>query len=284
MHTATLPADIRLTQRAAALLFKLALWLLLAAGLLWAARQPRFAFQHLQLEGQVLHHDAASVRTQVLPHLTGGFFTADLREVRQAFLALPWVREAVARRVWPGRLVVQLQEHQPKARWISSGKPIETPDDEADEDQPLPGELVSPQGVVFKVPLDDLRPLVDLPEFEGAHPDAAATMVAMYDALLPVLAPLHLGLLRLTRTDQGSWRVLLSNQAVMELGRGSQAEIITRVSAFVRTVNTVRSQRPQDWDRADLRHADGYALHFFKAKSPLANSGTGRMPAATATH
>ena len=50
--------------------------------------------------------------------------------------------------------------------------------------------------------------------------------------------------------------------AVIELGRGSDDEVLARAAAFVRTVAQVtgRYQRPLEY--ADLRHTDGYAVRL----------------------
>ena len=73
--------------------------------------------RQLKVEGDTQHNTAASIRSQVLPQLRGNYLSLDLQEARSAFEAVPWVRRAQVRRVWPDQLVVQLQEHQPVAYW-----------------------------------------------------------------------------------------------------------------------------------------------------------------------
>jgi hypothetical protein len=45
------------------------------------------------------------------------FISIDLDQAR-AFETVPWVRQATLRRIWPDRLAVHLDEHQPVALWL----------------------------------------------------------------------------------------------------------------------------------------------------------------------
>ncbi len=112
-----LPADIRLMNATAALVGVLALGVLALGAASWVARQPAFALRQIRLEGETARNNAATVRAHVMPRLAGNFFTLNLQAAREAFEAVPWVRHAVVRKVWPNRLVVQLEEHRPVAVW-----------------------------------------------------------------------------------------------------------------------------------------------------------------------
>ena len=69
--------------------------------------------------------------------------------MRAAFEAVPWVRRATVRRIWPNRLVVGIEEHRAIALW-GDGRLVNTFGElftanlaEAEEDGPLP-ELAGP--------------------------------------------------------------------------------------------------------------------------------------------
>ena len=47
----------------------------------------------------------------------GNFFAADLAAVRGRLEQVGWVRQVDARRVWPDRIEVRLEEHVAFARW-----------------------------------------------------------------------------------------------------------------------------------------------------------------------
>ena len=84
----------------------------------WAAvHLPVFNLVGITVEGEVDHNNANTLRANVTTRMTGNFFTADLRQVRDAFEGVPWVRLATVQREFPNRLRVTLQEHRPVAYW-----------------------------------------------------------------------------------------------------------------------------------------------------------------------
>jgi cell division protein FtsQ len=88
-------------------------------------------------------------------------------------------------------------------------------------------------------------------------------MLAMQRRLSVLLAPLNAGdLVLLTLSARGSWRADLEKGATIELGRGSDDEVIARTEHFVRTMPRVGARFQQALASADLRHADGFALRL----------------------
>jgi len=65
-------------------------------------------------EGDVLDYLAVTPTTSVL-----GF---DIDAARDRVLALPWVKEASVRRVYPDQLMVEIEEHAPFARMLQRGR------------------------------------------------------------------------------------------------------------------------------------------------------------------
>ena len=84
-----------------------------AAAVLWLARQPLFAIRVDQRRRRRRPQQRAR-RSAPTPRrkLAGNFLTIDLARCARAFESVPWVRQAVVRRVWPNRLRVQLEEHR----------------------------------------------------------------------------------------------------------------------------------------------------------------------------
>lgn len=253
----SLPSDVRLMNATALAIVVLAGAVLLAAGAAWVAHQPAFAFGAIRLEGEVTRNSAATIRANAAPRLAGNYFTLDLQAARRAFESVPWVRHAVVQRVFPNRLVVHMEEHHPVAVWKG---------DEGND------RLVNSYGEVFEANLGDVDE-ENLPEFAGEDDAAAPAVLAMYRRLLPVLKPLDVAPARLALSRRGSWQLELDNGAEMELGRGSDDEVLARTARFVRTINQVTSRQRRGWDHADLRHADGYALRMKGPLAPAAASG-----------
>jgi len=241
-----LPADVRLMQATANAVFVVAAIGLATAGLAWAARLPVFAIKGIRIEGEVARNSESTIRANAAHRLAGSFLTLDLQKSRAAFEAVPWVRHAVVRRVWPNRLAVQLEEHRPTALWVA--------DDGNDR-------LVNSFGEVFEANVGDVED-DELPRLQGPE-GSAPQMLAMLRRLAPVLEPLNAGdLAQLTLSARGSWRAELDNGAVIELGRGSEDEVLARTDHFVHTMPRVAAQYQRPLESADLRHSDGFAVRL----------------------
>ena len=240
-----LPADVRLMNAVSAGVFALAALALLAAGVLWLTRAPWFSIRAVQLDGELARNNVPTIRANALPRLQGNFFSLDLQRARAAFEAVPWVRQAVVRRIWPDRLAVQLEEHRPVALW------------QRDEENAL---LVNSHGELFEANLGDVEDEA-LPVFSGP-PDSSAAMWSMYRRLQPLLAREALAPRRLMLSTRGSWRAETDEGQTLELGRGSEDELVARTERFVRTLPQVSGRYGKPLLSADLRHGDGYALRL----------------------
>ena len=201
-----------------------------------------FSIQSVRIDGEVARNSATTIRANAMPKLSGSFFTLDVKQAKAAFESVPWVRRAVVSRVWPNRLAVRLEEHRALAQWGDD-------------------RLVNLQGEVFDANLGDVEDDA-LPVFVG--PDgSSAQMLAMHAKLAPLLADaLQARIATLGLSGRGSWRVALDSGAEIELGRGSEDEVLARTERFVRTLAQVTAQYQRPLLTADLRHRDGYAVRL----------------------
>ncbi|MDH4389981.1 MAG: cell division protein FtsQ/DivIB [Aquabacterium sp.] len=242
----SLPADVRLMQATANTVLALVVLGLLAAGLQRLALAPLFNIQAIRIAGDVSRNSESTIRANAAPRLAGSFLTLDLQQARAAFEAVPWVRHAVVQRVWPGRLAVQLEEHQPVALWLGS--------DGNDR-------LVNSHGEVFEANIGDVED-DSLPRLQGPEGSAAA-MLAMLQRLGPLLGGGNDGdLTLLALSDRGSWRATLGKGAVIELGRGTDDAVIERTQRFMQTLPRVDARYRRPLASADLRHVDGFAVRL----------------------
>lgn len=243
-----LPADVRLMNSIATALFVAAGVGAVLAGVLWLVRSPLLPIRAIQLDGDLARNSVPTIRANAAPLLAGNFFSVDLQQGRAAFETVPWVRRAVVRRVWPDRLAVRLEEHRAAALWEGSD-----PEGSADR-------LVNSYGEVFEANVGDVED-DSLPVFAGPE-GRAAQMLALYRRLQGALARLELGVVRVELSGRGSWHVELDSGAALELGRGSEDELMARSERFVRTYTQVAAKWRQPLLYADLRHADGYAVRL----------------------
>lgn len=241
------PLDVRLMNFTATVLFFGVAVLALGAVIGWALRHPAFAITGVSVQGDLGHNNEVTLRANVASRLVGNFFTVDLAQARAAFESAPWVRKAVVKRVFPGRLQVALEEHQAVALWGS------------ENDQ----RMVNSFGEVFEANTGDVDTDA-LPRWTGPQTQAPA-MLAMARALEPALAPLGVTVAELHLSGRGGWHAELDSGAVVELGSGTVADILPRVQRLVATLPQVAAKygrRADALEMADLRHADGYALRL----------------------
>lgn len=255
------PQDVLWMNAAASALLVIVIGLVLASGLAKLARLNYFDLVRVQLEGDLLRNNMATVRANIVPRMQGGFFNVDLLKSREVFESVPWVRKATVRRVWPNELRVVLEEHRPEAYWHHEDR----------EDQ-----LVNTYGEVFDANLGDVEdehlPTLDAPA--NTKSGEAKAMLDMLHNLQPLLAPIgDIDTLKLTA--RGSWSVNLDNDATIEMGRGSVLEVLARVERFVRTLPEFKRQYAAPLYHADLRYPEGYAVKL---------RGTTTLPVAEAVN
>jgi len=243
-----LPGDVRLMNAVAAAVFALVGIGLAAAAVLWLARAHVFDIRSIRVDGELTRNSVPTIRANALPSLAGNFFTVDLGRAQRAFEQVPWVRHAVVRRVFPDQLAVRLEEHHAAALWEDAAGA------EGAE------RLVDSYGDVFEANIGDVED-DGLPLFAGP-PGSAAQMLVMWHRLQPAFARGGLALDRLQLSGRGSWRVETDDDAVVELGRGSDDEVMARSERFLASLAQVRARFAAPLAYADLRHGDGYALRL----------------------
>jgi cell division protein FtsQ len=240
-----IPGDVRLMHVTANILFVMAGLALAMLTLNWVVRLPVFGIKVIHVEGEVARNSVSTIRANAAPKLAGNFFTTDLQKDKRAFESVPWVRQAIVRRIWPNRLAVRLEEHRPAAVWGT--------DTTTDK-------LVNTFGEVFEANVGDVED-DSLPTFNGPE-GSAIHMLAMLGRLKPMFERIDARIDSLSLSGRGSWRAELDTGAEVELGRGTDDEVIARTERFLATLTQVtqRYQRPLEY--ADLRHNDGYAVRL----------------------
>lgn len=246
-HNLPAPLDVKLMNLTSSLLLVAFVLLALGAAAGWVMAHPLFAIRGVTVTGDVNHNNALTLRANVAPQLRGTFLTIDLVAARHAFEAMPWVRQAVVRREFPNRLKVILQEHQAVGYWGT----------ESDST------LVNSFGEVFEANVDEVEQ-DELPRLDGPQGQSAQAL-AMYRALQPLFERVDLSIEELDLTGRGSWRAKLDTGAQIELGRGTEEEVVARTQRFLGTMTQVTSRYGRtvtSLESADLRHQEGYAIRL----------------------
>ena len=247
-----MPADVRLMNAVSTAVFVLAAVAGLVACVLWLMRSPLFPIRGIQLDGDLMRNSVPTIRANAAPRLAGNFFSVDLQQGRQAFESVPWVRSAVVRRVWPDRLAVRLEEHRAVALWSGDGETAAGGD-----------RLVNSHGEVFDANVGDVEDDA-LPTLIGPEGSAPA-MLALYQRVQAALVKLERDITILHLSGRGSGRAELDSGARIELGRGTEDEVVARTERFVRTLAAATAQTAPagtPLEYADLRHQGGYAVRL----------------------
>src|ERR1051325_9443404 len=119
----------RLLNMAAGALVGIAVFMFAIVGVALLLRTPFLPVTAIELTHALGKTTRAEIKAAARAHIRGNFFAVSPAEVRAGLEALPWVRRASVRRVWPDRLEVTLEEHVAFARWTAKkrGKPIPHP-------------------------------------------------------------------------------------------------------------------------------------------------------------
>jgi cell division protein FtsQ len=207
-----------------------ALWIMAKATL-----ESLFPFRQVTVVGAA-HADTRAAARQLSRKLAGGFFSMDLQAAHGQFERLPWVRQAQIRRLWPGRLVIELTEHRAAAAW----------NDRA---------TLNTHGEIFPV-----TPWTGLPRLyapEGMEREVAR----QYGEFSTLVKPMHARVEQVVVSARLSWRVRISggnvgqNAINVELGRERLGERLARFTRFypqaVAAVGPIL--------RVDMRYPNGFA-------------------------
>lgn len=195
----------------------------------------------VSVQGAVRHLSPPVLARTVTERLQSGILTQDLATLREAVEALPWVRTASLRRIWPDSIELTVTEHQPLARWGEDG-------------------IATAEGVVFR-PKDEALP-TGLPHLE-ADDAQAPRVVAQYLSWRDRLATLGLTISTLEMDARGAWSLDLGGGVRIELGTERVEE---RLARFIRTWPQLRAAGSPE--QVDLRYANGLAVRWTEGGAP----------------
>jgi cell division protein FtsQ len=201
-----------------------------------------FPLRSVRLSAVPQRVDAEQVLQLLRTEVRGNLVTVDIEQMRRSLEKLPWVRTVNIRREFPGRLVVQLEEHQLLARW----------NDDA---------LVNLQGEVFAAEIEGGGQV--LPSFTGPA-GTSAEVSQQYAEFGRQLAGLDLRAAQLSLSPRHAWQLRLSNGMVLELGREDVQQRLARfVAVYPYSLAAIQSRVKF----VDLRYRNGFAVSGLTKRS-----------------
>ena len=237
--------DVRLLNRIANLFFGIFVLTVLCGVATWFTRQPVFMLSVIrvqEMDGRQLSHvNALTVAGVAVPKIRGNFFTVNLEQVREAFRAVPWVRDVTVRRIWPNGLLVLVEEHRPLGKWGDDGQ------------------LLSVKGDVFTANIAEAEEDFRLLNFY-APPGSQKEVLLRYEELRKGFSDIRLEPVVIELSDRYAWKVTLSNGITVLFGREQGVNTVSSQMARLVAVYPRMSAQIKRIRRIDLRYPNGLAV------------------------
>jgi cell division protein FtsQ len=229
----------RLLNLTANALTALAVLIFAYGGLQMLLRSPLFPVKEVVVRGELTNVDREEI-SNALDGMGGNFFATDLGGVRGRLEQVSWVRRVEARRVWPDRIEVRLEEHVAFARWGDSG-------------------FVNSHGEPFAAGMDAAEKAA-LPLLAGPA-GTEGEVARRYRRFAELLAPLGEKPERVLLSPRHAWQLRLGTGLQVELGRDGPEPVEQRLERFVAAYPATLGQLGRaKYERVDLRYPNGFAL------------------------
>lgn len=217
--------------------------------------------------------DAEQVLKLVRTEAQGNLVTVDIEGLRRSLEKLSWVRTVNIRREFPGRLAVQLEEHQPLARWnndalVNQQGEVFAAEIESDSGQVLPS-FIGPEGTSAEVSqqyAEFSRQLARLNErgFLDCSPSRLRGRVGEGDGVRGTCPEVDLRAAQLSLSPRHAWQLRLNNGMVLELGREDVQQRLARfVAVYPYSIAAIQSRVKF----VDLRYRNGFAVSGLTKRS-----------------
>ena len=189
----------------------------------------------IEISGPFQRVTALQIEEAISDELDNGFISADVAEVQQRIVALPWIDQATVARRWPNRLRITVTEQVPAAVWGESG-------------------LLNVRGELF---VDSVRHVpIELPRLSGPE-DRYADVARRYLDVRERLIPLGLDLRSVHLDQRRAWKMTLQNGVKIRLGR---RDITGRTELFLDIVADIIMARSNEIEYVDMRYSNGFTI------------------------
>ncbi|WP_179999159.1 cell division protein FtsQ/DivIB [Acinetobacter sp. YH12239] len=202
----------------------------------------------LDVVGLQAESEISQVKQQLIPTITGNYFTADLEQIRDKALEISWVDRVVISRAWPDGIKVRVIPKHPIARWGT-------------------GRLLSDQGVVYTEAYS--RNHANLPLMHGPS-DQSKVMMRRYHEINQLFSPVNLRLKELYLTDRRTWFMQFDSGLRIIVDQDQTMSKLQRLS------HLSQADLKVVWPRVsaiDLRYRNGLAIQWKNATPPKIING-----------
>lgn len=211
-----------------------------------ASDPVRFPVKNVDVAGTLDYTDRDKLRELVEQQTQLGFYGMDVSDIRDSVETMPWVVKAHVRRVWPARLTVSVEEHEPAARYnedalISKSLELFKP------------EQLSKDNAQY---LEWRQSFANLPRLTGAA-GRYEFLLDAYRNYEAALAPFGVSIKALVEDERRSQTLELSNDVTVRIGYESHELRLQRfIDVFERLVIPLNDQPA----KFDMRYTNGFAM------------------------
>lgn len=211
----------------------------------WLTHPDTLPIRDVSVEGKLKHLDVTRLQVLIEQEIKGGFFSIDLDGLQASIEEMPWAYRVSVRRYWPDRIVINVEEQQPIARWGDKG-------------------LLNRYGDVFVVETK----VGPLPEISGSQGREKVLIEAFLnnDRLLRTVG---LGLVGLHEDARQDRRLILDNGIKVALGRRDRD---LRLRRFVTAYNHTLEGFVDRIEELDLRYSNGFSVGWKSEGTDLIGS------------
>ncbi|MGO1232979.1 MAG: cell division protein FtsQ/DivIB [Marinobacter sp.] len=221
---------------------------LLAAMMPWAMDRMLTAMDQqivaVDVRGEFVGESRVAVERAAGNWVGKSYFATDLEDIKAELEQRPWVASAAVKRVWPGRLEIDIREKKPLAYWSD-------------------GRLVSRSGQLFRPPNPEAAGR--LPRLSGPD-ERVREVIAMARNMSDKLMNYGLGFSGLALETRGAWTLTLNSGVEVVLGRD---QVESRFERFITVYENRLASRLDEVSRVDARYSNGVAVQW-KAETATA--------------
>lgn len=215
----------------------------------WRLLDPAtLPIRHVRIEGNFQHLSTEKMQSSVTNVIRGGFFNLNVRTIKEALLAEPWVYWVVVQRVWPDGLRVNVKEQQATGYWNEN----DLLNDSA--------QIFSPESAVS---------IADIPKLSGPA-ETQMLVLKRYREIQDVLTPLAIKITKLGLSERRAWRIQLQQGPLVILGRN---DVDSRIDRFTGPVIASLKDELSRIKQIDMRYTNGFAIQWNNNVPQLDESG-----------
>lgn len=192
------------------------------------------------IEGQFRLVDKDHIAMLLESNIDTGFWQLDIQGLQSALERDPWIDYVLIRRRWPDRLIVEVVEQTPIARWADRG-------------------FVNNRAELILA--TNVERLASLPRLD-AEDRSLGKLMQSYQTIAALMSVRNLNIARIELDKRGSWKVQLQDGVKIAFGRHQLQE---RMRLFGKVYDDQLAGRWAEVSSVDVRYNNGAAVSWRKS-------------------